>query len=83
MLDEPTSGLDPLGRRELAELLLQLTPTQLIITHDLPFALATCPRAVIISGGQIVADANTRELLADTEFLHQHRLELPFGYELR
>lgn len=83
VLDEPTSGLDPRGRRELAELLGHLSPTQLIITHDLPFALATCSRAVIISGGQIVADANTRELLADTGLLHQHRLELPFGYELR
>jgi len=83
VLDEPTSGLDPSGRRELAELLGDLCPTQLIITHDLPFALATCPRSVIISGGRIVADADTRQLLADTELLYQHRLELPFGYELR
>jgi cobalt/nickel transport system ATP-binding protein len=82
VLDEPTAGLDPLGRRELAELLEELGPTQLIITHDLPFALATCERAVILSGGQIVADGNTRELLADTDLLRQHRLELPFGYEL-
>jgi cobalt/nickel transport system ATP-binding protein len=83
VLDEPTSGLDPRGRRELAELLANLIPTQLIITHDLPFALATCPRAVILSDGRIVADGHTRQLLADTGLLHRHRLELPFGYELR
>ncbi len=80
VLDEPTSGLDPLGRRELAELLDTLPHTQLIITHDLPFALATCPRAVILDRGTIVADEPTDRLLADTALLAQHRLELPFGY---
>ncbi|HUF96827.1 MAG TPA: ATP-binding cassette domain-containing protein [Ilumatobacter sp.] len=82
VLDEPTSGLDPRGRRELAELLSTLDQTQLIITHDLPFALATCERAVILSGGRIVADDTTRALLADTALLETHRLELPFGYQL-
>lgn len=82
VLDEPTSGLDPVGRRELAELLSGLGQTQLIVTHDLPFALATCPRAVILDGGRVVADGATRELLADTKRLHRHRLELPFGYEV-
>lgn len=38
---------------------------------------------VIIGGGQIVTDADTRHLLADTELLDQHRLKIPFGYELR
>src|SRR5690606_20153531 len=51
VLDEPTSGLDPVGRRELAEVLTALPHTQLIVTHDLPFALATCPRAVILDQG--------------------------------
>ena len=57
VFDEPTSGLDPLGRRELAELLVGIDATQLVITHDLPFALASCPRSVILSDGRVVADA--------------------------
>lgn len=83
VLDEPTSGLDPAGRRELTNLLVSLDLTQLIITHDLPLALELCPRAVIISGGTVVADGPTADLLADAELLRRHRLELPFGFDPR
>jgi len=81
VFDEPTSGLDPAGRRELADLLLSLDHTQLIITHDLPFALELCPRSVIISDGAVVADGSTRDLLADTGLLAANRLELPYGFD--
>lgn len=83
VLDEPTSDLDPAGRRELVDLLMGLPQTQLVITHDLPFALELCPRSVIISGGQVVADGPTTELLADTALLRANRLELPFGLDPR
>lgn len=83
VLDEPTSGLDPVGRRELAELLDSISATQLIVTHDLPFALATCPRSVIVDQGRIVVDAPTQDLLANAELLADHRLEIPHGFVLR
>lgn len=83
VLDEPTSGLDPVGRRELAELLDTLPQTQVVVTHDLPFALATCPRAIIVSGGTVVADGPTDEMLRDTALLARHGLELPYGYRLQ
>ncbi len=82
VFDEPTSNLDPASRRELTSILQGLDMTQLIVTHDLPFALELCPRAVVIDRGEIVADGPTLELLADEPLMRAHRLELPYGYRL-
>ena len=81
VLDEPSSNLDPAGRRELAEVLQALPVTLLMVTHDLPYALQLCPRSVVLDGGVVVADGPTRELLADTDLLARHRLELPYGFD--
>ncbi|GAA2979133.1 energy-coupling factor ABC transporter ATP-binding protein [Actinokineospora diospyrosa] len=82
VLDEPSANLEPRARRELAEVLLGLGRTTLMVTHDLPYAAQLCPRAVLIDEGVIVADGPTRELLADDALLARHRLELPFGFRL-
>ncbi|MCH8611670.1 energy-coupling factor ABC transporter ATP-binding protein [Arsenicicoccus dermatophilus] len=81
VLDEPSSNLDPASRRELAEILTGLDVALLMVTHDLPYALQLCPRSVLLDEGRIVADGPTREVLADEELLHAHRLELPYGFD--
>jgi cobalt/nickel transport system ATP-binding protein len=81
VLDEPTSNLDPASRREMIELLSKLDVTLISVTHDLPYALETCPRSVIMDGGKIVADGATSEILGDRALLAAHRLELPFGFD--
>ncbi len=83
VLDEPSSNLDPASRRELADILRSLEVTMLMVTHDLLYALELCPRALVMSDGQIVADGPTRDLLADEALMAAHRLELPFGVTLR
>ena len=83
VLDEPSSNLDPASRRELAEILLRLELTTLMVTHDLPYAMELCPRAVILAEGSIVADGTTRDILCDDALLRAHRLELPFGFDPR
>jgi hypothetical protein len=65
VLDEPSSNLDPASRRELAEVLRSLDLTMLMVTHDLPYALELCPRAVIMDAGVLVADGPTAEVLGD------------------
>jgi energy-coupling factor transporter ATP-binding protein EcfA2 len=82
VLDEPSANLEPVARRELAEVLLSLGRTTLMVTHDLPYALQLCPRSVLIDDGVVVADGPTGDLLADSELLAAHRLELPFGFRL-
>jgi cobalt/nickel transport system ATP-binding protein len=80
VLDEPSSHLDPAARRELVDVLRSLRLTTLLVTHDLPYALELCPRAIVLSGGVIAADGSTRELLSDEGFMRAHRLELPAGF---
>ncbi|GAA0386040.1 putative ABC transporter ATP-binding protein [Acrocarpospora corrugata] len=82
VLDEPSSNLDPASRRELAEILKNLDVTVLMVTHDLPYALELCERALILSDGVIAADGPTRDLLADEALLTAHRLELPYGFAI-
>ncbi len=83
VLDEPSSNLDPASRRELAEILEGLDVTVLVVTHDLPYALELCPRAVVLSDGVIVADGPTIDLLTDDALMSAHRLELPRGFDAR
>lgn len=83
VLDEPSSNLDPASRRELAEILRSLDITMLMVTHDLPYALELCERSVILSGGRIVADGTTLDILCDANLMAAHRLELPFGFDPR
>jgi cobalt/nickel transport system ATP-binding protein len=82
VLDEPSSNLDPRGRREFGEILGSLDLTMLLVTHDLPYAVQLCDRAVIIDRGTICADGNIRDVLADDALLREHALELPAGFTL-
>jgi cobalt/nickel transport system ATP-binding protein len=83
VLDEPSSNLDPASRRELADILRSLDVTVLMVTHDLPYALELCPRAVVLSDGNVVADGSTYDVLTDDELMRAHRLELPYGFDPR
>ena len=82
VMDEPSSNLDPASRRELADIVRSLDVTIVMVTHDLPYALELCERSVILSGGIIVADAPTRDVLSNAQLLASHRLELPVGFSL-
>jgi cobalt/nickel transport system ATP-binding protein len=83
VLDKPSSNLGPASRREPADILRSLDVTVLMVTHDLPYALELCPRALVLSDGAIVADGKTGHLLSDEEPMRAHRVELPFGFDPR
>lgn len=80
VLDEPTAGLDAAGVEGLARRVeaLRARGTALaIITHELDFALSTCPRAVVVGEGRILADGPCPALLADRALMRRAGLETP------
>jgi cobalt/nickel transport system ATP-binding protein len=81
VLDEPSASLDPRARRELRQMLDRIDRTLLVVTHDLPFAAELCERAVVLSGGRIVADGRCLDILRDEDLLAAHDLELPVGFD--
>jgi cobalt/nickel transport system ATP-binding protein len=64
VLDEPTTFLDPPGQRALADLLRDLPQSKILITHDVPFAQATCSRAIFFDKGQAVAEGPVNQIAA-------------------
>ncbi len=74
VLDEPAANLDPVARRELADILLTLPTTLVLVTHDLPYARRVCDRAVVLDGGRVVADGAIEDILGDAGLLAAHRL---------
>ncbi len=77
VLDEPSAGLDPRARRALINLLRELPLTMLVSSHDMLMVQELFPRMIIMDEGRIVADGQTGVLLADTQLLESHGLELP------
>ena len=78
LLDEPTAGLDPRARRNLINYLRDLPMTMLVSTHDMAMVAELFRRMAVMDGGQIVAEGNTSDILADEALLARHGLELPW-----
>lgn len=77
VMDEPTSDLDPGNRRRLINLLLGLSMTKILVSHDLDFIWDTCSRALLFYQGRVIRDGPCRELLNDKLSLESNGLELP------
>lgn len=66
IMDEPTDGLDPNQKFVVREMIREMSADKAIIisTHILEEVEAVCTRAMIISGGLIVANGTPAELCA-------------------
>lgn len=64
ILDEPTSGLDPNQVEDVRNIIREIGKTRTVIvsTHILSEVETLCSRAIIISGGKLVADSPIEEL---------------------
>jgi ABC-2 type transport system ATP-binding protein len=79
ILDEPTTGLDPRGRREVHDILLDLSRRGvgiLLCTHLLDDVERLCDRIGIIVQGRTVAEGSIEELVRNAGVAARFKLRL-------
>lgn len=68
ILDEPTSELDPKSAEEVLTIVQRLNDelgiTVILIEHRLDRVIQHADRLVVLDGGRVVADGNTRDILS-------------------
>ena len=78
-LDEPTSGLDPQGRKEILELIMDISSKKkiqvLISSHILPDIEQTCSYVVILNKGEMAAQGQISELKQVQYSLYELRIK--------
>jgi ABC-2 type transport system ATP-binding protein len=78
-LDEPTNGLDPGGRREMLDLVRQLSrdlgKSVVFSTHILQDVEAVCDSAVVMERGRVAAQGDLKTLTAGVEREFRLRVE--------
>lgn len=85
ILDEPTAGQDYRHYTEIMEFLLELNRhgiTVVMITHDMHLMLEYAQRAIVFSGGRIIANDTGANILTDPEIIKQASLKETSLYEL-
>jgi energy-coupling factor transport system ATP-binding protein len=69
LLDEPTRGLDPSAKSKLVSFLrahARAGGAVVVATHDVELAAAIADRAVMLAGGEVVADGSPAEVMGDS-----------------
>lgn len=78
ILDEPTAGQDYYHYTEIMTFLNeinQLGVTIILITHDMHLMLEYTPRAIVLAGGQKIADTSAAVVLTDGAVIEQANLK--------
>jgi peptide/nickel transport system ATP-binding protein len=69
ILDEPTAGLDPVTKEELLGRLGQLARERgfalIIVSHDLPTAVALAQRAIVLYAGEVMEAGTSKAVIED------------------
>lgn len=85
LFDEPTASLDPVNEM-VFELVLdklwKMGKTLVISTHDVDFAWRWAERAVVFSGGSIIADGTPEEIFRDSIVVERASLRQPVLMEV-
>ena len=87
ILDEATSMLDPRGRKEIRDVIKQMSIenpklTIISITHDIEEAYLS-DEVIVIENGKVASQGSPNEIFKDKEMLSRAALSLPFLYEIK
>jgi energy-coupling factor transport system ATP-binding protein len=69
LLDEPTRGVDVASKDHLARFITSYAAAGhavMIATHDVEFAAGVAQRAVMIGGGELIADGHPSDVMGDS-----------------
>ncbi len=78
ILDEPTAGQDFRHYTEIMKFLVEINKfgvTIIMITHDMHLMLEYTPRAIVLSGGRIIADTAASVVLTDSRVIKEANLK--------
>lgn len=78
ILDEPTAGQDYRHYTEIMEFLREINKTGItviLITHDMHLMLEYTPRAIVLSGGEMIADTAASVVLTDPHIIEEANLK--------
>ncbi len=75
LYDEPTAGLDPYNTKKIQELILRLKNkgvTSILVTHDMPTAIAVCDKFAFLKD-KIISEQGTIQQLTENKnsLIHQ------------
>jgi phospholipid/cholesterol/gamma-HCH transport system ATP-binding protein len=68
LYDEPTAGLDPLNTRVIQDIMIDLKKrgkSGILVTHDMPTAIAVSERISLLKDGKIVVSGTVAEMRKD------------------
>lgn len=85
ILDEPTAGQDYRHYTEIMEFLNELHGrgiTVVMITHDMHLMLEYAQRAIVFSGGQVIANDTSANILTNPEIIGRANLKETSLYDL-
>ena len=78
ILDEPTAGQDYKHYTEFMEFIKELSAqgiSIILITHDMQLTLEYCNRAIVLSGGEKIADDKPSNILTDENIIKKANLK--------
>ena len=79
LLDEPTNGLDPVGRKEMLDLIKEISSRRgvavVLSSHLLPDVEYVCDHVIVMHKGDVVRQGSIEELTALHEGLFEIRIK--------